>query len=68
MGIAGKVLAKREDFLKFNNRSRVPNREYFAVFVYNFDGIAPGDYTIRTRLKDQYSDRISHVDTAIVVK
>ena len=64
----GKVLAKREDFLKFNNRSRVPNREYFAVFVYNFDGIAPGNYTIRTQLRDQNSDRVSHVDTPIVVK
>ena len=51
-----KVLGSQRDFLKLSQRSRVPNREFFAVIVYTFDTIPPGKYALRTYVTDKLAN------------
>ena len=51
-----KVLGSQKDFLKLTQRSRVPNREFFAVVIYTFDSIPPGKYALRTYVTDKHAN------------
>ena len=51
-----KVLGSQKGFLKLSQRSRVPNREYFAVVIYNFETIPPGKYALRTYVTDTHAN------------
>jgi hypothetical protein len=53
----GKILGGQANFANFSYRSRVPNREFFAVMTYNFTGFAAGDYVVVTRLRDKNSGK-----------
>ncbi len=52
---AGKRLGGQKDFVKLGLRSRIPNREFFGVVVYQFEGLATGDYIASTTIKDKHS-------------
>ena len=65
---AGKVLGGQKDFIKLSLRSRVPNREFFAVIIYNFNGLAAGKHTVTTTVKDAASDDKSTFDLEFVIK
>ncbi len=51
----GKVLGGQKDFVKLGLRSRIPNREFFGVVVYQFEGLAKGEYIASTTIKDKQS-------------
>ena len=53
----GKILGGQANFAHFSYRSRVPNREFFAVMTYNFTGFAAGDYVVVTRLRDKNTSK-----------
>lgn len=52
---AGKRLGGQKDFVKLGLRSRIPNREFFGVVVYQFEGLATGEYVATTTIKDKQS-------------
>ncbi|MCP5083393.1 MAG: hypothetical protein GY948_17035 [Alphaproteobacteria bacterium] len=52
---AGKRLGGQKDFVKLGLRSRIPNREFFGVVVYQFEGLAKGEYVATTTIKDKQS-------------
>lgn len=51
----GKRLGGQKDFVQLGLRSRIPNREFFGVVVYQFEGLAKGDYIATTTVKDKKS-------------
>ncbi|MDJ0930210.1 hypothetical protein [Breoghania sp.] len=53
----GQILAKGEEFARLKTETRHPVREFPAILSYRFDGLAPGDYVLVTRLDDANSDK-----------
>ncbi|MEM8687984.1 MAG: hypothetical protein AAGF81_11680 [Pseudomonadota bacterium] len=51
----GQVLGGQKDFVKLGLRSRFHNREFFGVVVYQFEGLAKGNYIATTTIKDKQS-------------
>jgi hypothetical protein len=63
----GKVLGGKKEFAKFGLRSRVPNREFYAVLTYNFTGLKPGNYVAVTTMTDKASGDVSSFDLPFVI-
>lgn len=59
----GESLAVRENFAKWELRSRVPNKEFMGKLTYTFSGIDPGDYVVETVIRDQNSDKTTTFPT-----
>jgi hypothetical protein len=53
----GESLAVKQDFAKWELRSRVANKEFMGKLTYTFSGIEPGDYVVETTIRDQNSDK-----------
>ncbi len=54
---SGDSLASKEDFAKWDLRSRVRNKEFMGKITYTFSGIEPGDYVVETTIRDLNSDK-----------
>jgi hypothetical protein len=54
---SGDSLANRQNFAKWELRSRVPNKEFMGKLTYTFSGIEPGDYIVETTIRDQNSEK-----------
>jgi hypothetical protein len=54
---SGESLANKQDFAKWDLRSRVRNKEFMGKITYTFSGIEPGDYVVETTIRDLNSDK-----------
>jgi hypothetical protein len=64
----GKVLFSQKDFQKLVIASRVRNREFMARFTYTLTGIASGEYSAETTLRDAVSGKSGMFALPFVIK
>ena len=54
---AGESLHKQNEFAHLTLRSRFPNKEFMGKLTYDFSGVQPGDYIVKTTVKDVKSGK-----------
>ena len=65
---AGDVLFTQKDFQKLEVSSRVRNHEFMARFTYTLTGIAKGEYSAETTLRDTVSGKTGSFELPFVIK
>lgn len=51
------VILGKEGFANFSFESRRPNREFYMLITYKFEGLKPGNYALETTLHDAGSGK-----------
>ncbi len=64
----GSELASQRSFNKIGTASRNRNREFFIYVTYNFSGIEPGDYLVRTIVRDGVTQKNAAFDLPFTIR
>lgn len=64
----GQSLVAQQAFNTIATASRRRNREFFLYVTYSFTGLEPGDYVVRTTVRDRVGDKQTAFDQAFSVK
>jgi len=64
----GQSMTSQRSFNKIATASRTRNREFMVYVTYNFSGLEPGDYTIRTIIRDGVSQKQTQFDLPFSIK
>lgn len=64
----GQSLVAQQAFNTIATASRRRNREFFLYVTYSFTGIEPGDYVVRTTVRDRVGAKQSSFDLAFQIR
>jgi hypothetical protein len=64
----GQSLVAQQAFNTIATASRRRNREFFLYVTYSFTGIEPGDYVVRTTVRDRVGNKQSSFDLAFQIR
>ena len=64
----GQSLVAQQAFNTIATASRRRNREFFLYMTYSFSGLEPGDYVVRTTVRDQAGNKQTSFDLSFAVR
>lgn len=64
----GQALVAQQAFNTIATASRRRNREFFVYVTYSFSGVEPGDYVVRTTVRDRAGSKQTSFDLSFTVK
>lgn len=64
----GQSLVAQQAFNTIATASRRRNREFFLYMTYSFSGLEPGDYVVRTTVRDRAGDKQTAFDLTFAVR
>lgn len=64
----GQSLVAQQAFNTIATASRRRNREFFVYVTYSFSGLEPGDYVVRTQVRDRAASKQTAFDLAFTVR
>ena len=64
----GQSLVAQQAFNTIATASRRRNREFFLYMTYSFSGLEPGDYVVRTTVRDRAGNKQTAFDLAFSVR
>lgn len=64
----GQPLVAQQAFNTIATASRRRNREFFIYVTYSFSGVEPGDYVVRTTVRDRAGNKQTSFDLSFTVK
>ncbi len=64
----GQSLVAQQAFNTIATASRRRNREFFVYVTYSFSGLEPGDYVVRTQVRDRAGSKQTAFDLAFTVR
>lgn len=64
----GQSLVAQKSFNTIATASRRRNREFFLYMTYSFSGLEPGDYVVRTTVRDQAGNKQTSFDLSFAVR
>ncbi|MBN8939484.1 MAG: hypothetical protein J0H01_08340 [Rhizobiales bacterium] len=64
----GQALVAQQAFNTIATASRRRNREFFVYLTYSFSGVEPGDYVVRTTVRDRAGSKQTSFDLSFTVK
>ena len=64
----GQSLVAQQAFNTIATASRRRNREFFLYVTYSFTGIEPGEYVVRTTVRDRVGNKQSSFDLAFSIR
>lgn len=64
----GQPLVAQQAFNTIATASRRRNREFFVYVTYSFSGVEPGDYVVRTTVRDRAGNKQTSFDLSFTVK
>jgi len=64
----GQSLVAQQAFNTIATASRRRNREFFLYVTYSFSGLEPGDYVVRTTVRDRVGTKQTAFDLAFAVR
>ena len=64
----GQSLVAQQAFNTIATASRRRNREFFLYVTYSFSGLEPGDYVVRTTVRDRVGAKQTAFDLAFAVR
>lgn len=64
----GQALVAQQAFNTIATASRRRNREFFIYVTYSFSGVEPGDYVVRTTVRDRAGNKQTSFDMSFTVK
>lgn len=62
------TIGGQKAFANFGLKSLVKNREFYAFITYDFAGLAPGEYAVKTTLTDRASGKSTEFDLPFTIQ
>lgn len=64
----GQQLVSQQNFNTIGTASRRRNREFFIYVTYSFRGVEPGEYVVRTTIRDRASNKQTAFDVSFTIR